>query len=89
MKRDNVIIHAWTLQLSPDGHGTVITGEVYGHPNFDNGTLVTSSRLKSFDIERKLAVTENTVYELGVEARREYKAQLLQLVGDKKDEEKK
>lgn len=41
-----------------------LTGEVYGHPNFGDGTVVTTSRLMSVDFEKMQAETLNTIYKL-------------------------
>lgn len=50
----------------PECAGSVLGGEVYGHPNFNDGDKVTTSRLVEFDPKGKVAITASgSVYELG------------------------
>ena len=47
-------------------HGyTALYGTVTGHPDLPDGSTVTTSELVSFTMPAMVAVTRNTVYELG------------------------
>ena len=58
--KQRAIIRNWYI----DGSDR-IKGQVYGHPLFEDGTQVTTSRVVYFDKEAKKAITKNTEYELG------------------------
>lgn len=47
------------------GENDCLYGHVYGHPNFADGTFVTTSRVVSYDPKWDKAVTKNTTYLLG------------------------
>lgn len=47
------------------GDYDLIYGEVYGHPNFTDGTFIRTSRVVSLDKINNKAETLNTMYELG------------------------
>ena len=49
--------------MAPEAIPRCLRGEVYGHPNFADGEMVTSSSLTL--LEGGIAKTQNTEYELG------------------------
>jgi hypothetical protein len=44
-----------------------ILANIYNDERFDDGTLITTSKIQSIDRENNVATTENTTYELGQE----------------------
>lgn len=43
-----------------------LSGNVYGHPSFEDGLLVTTSRIVGTDVDRKVVLTKSgSEYELG------------------------
>ncbi|MCJ2128743.1 hypothetical protein [Methylobacterium sp. E-045] len=49
---DRPLFHDWTI--TPDDRsadGAVLTGTVYGHPTFPDGTGLTTSTVEAFDAE--------------------------------------
>ena len=52
--------------LAPELMKKKLHGNVYNHPNFADGTPVSTSTLKEFDYENRIAKTRSgTEYELG------------------------
>ena len=49
--------------MAPEAIPRCLRGEVYGHPDFTDGEMVTSSRLTL--LEGGIAKTKNTKYNLG------------------------
>ena len=49
--------------MAPEAIPRCLRGEVYGHPDFTDGEMVTSSSLTL--LEGGIAKTQNTEYELG------------------------
>lgn len=50
---------------APELMSTVITGEVYGHPGFEEGKYIYTSAVQVIDMKNKRARTLNSVYSLG------------------------
>ncbi len=46
------------------GNDYLLTGKVYNRPCFDDGTEVTTSKIKVINFEKKICITKNTLYEL-------------------------
>lgn len=46
--------------------GDQIVGQVFGHPKFEDGTEVWTSRVACLDLESGKAITKNSEYELGM-----------------------
>jgi hypothetical protein len=44
--------------------GGRLCGKVYGHADFEDGDEITSSRIVSMDLSRRIVETNNTIYEL-------------------------
>lgn len=42
-----------------------LVGTVYGHPRLEDGSEITTSSLREFDLITRLGVTRNTTYSLG------------------------
>jgi hypothetical protein len=51
--------------LAPECRKKRLQGNIYGDARFEDGTSVTTSSLQSIDIDKKIAQTKNTVYQLG------------------------
>ncbi len=51
--------------IAPEIRKRFINGNVYGHSKFNEGVPVNTSILLSIDIANRVAVTKNSVYELG------------------------
>jgi hypothetical protein len=45
--------------------GNALVGRAFGHPRIQEGTVVFTSPILSFDSERKIVETRNTTYCLG------------------------
>lgn len=50
---------------APELGFAALHGNVYDNPNFDDGDEVDTSVIKSIDLDKKVAQTRNTLYELG------------------------
>lgn len=61
-------LKAWTLHTR-DNKWAQLVGRVYGHPKYEDDTLVTTSPILRLDIPGQMAETMNTIYVL--EGRRE------------------
>lgn len=63
--RKNDMLHEATLRNYGMNSNGQLVGRVFGHPNFEDGTLVTTSTVRYYNAEEGIAVTHNTVYFLG------------------------
>lgn len=59
-----MILNNWRLITNENKH-TQVVGNVYGNPNFEDGHLITTSRLIVLDLVNKFIETYNSRYELG------------------------
>lgn len=67
MERQKARLENWSLEESPiDPERRVLWGNVYGHPRFEDGTLVRTSRVVEANVEERWAKTLNTDYTLGI-----------------------
>lgn len=72
---ENWSIVSHTPYASPEADVKYLSGNVYGHPRFQDGEIITTSRLIKMDIPNGLAETVSRLYELG-EINPEYGAYL-------------
>lgn len=62
---ENWSIISKTPYASPEADVKYLQGKVYGHPRFEDGYEITTSRLIKTDLENNLAETLSRIYELG------------------------
>jgi hypothetical protein len=55
-----VTIKKWKVVSLPGSSEMFLTGEVYGHPNFEEGCLIVTSSIQGSN--KKKAWTKNTMY---------------------------
>lgn len=62
----------WSIGVSrsnpftpPEMKAKFLMGNVYGHDDFEDGTQIGTSTIKSLDIKNRIAKTKNTTYNLG------------------------
>jgi hypothetical protein len=66
-----VMLKNWAVVSSGDNYAApetvtkYLTGNVFGHPNFEDGTQVDTSRLVELDVENGVAKTISRIYRLG------------------------
>lgn len=51
--------------MAPERRAKRLQGNVYGHPSFEDGHPITTSRIVEHDYPSKTVMTVNTVYKLG------------------------
>lgn len=61
----SIITNSKNPFFAPELQSRSLHGNVYGHPNFNDGDPVSTSTLKEFDYKNRVAKTRNTEYELG------------------------
>jgi len=70
-KMQHAHLEDWSLSTvvgayqAPEQGSPVLLGTVSGHPRLADGTEIQTSRISTFDMEAKKAITMNTVYTLG------------------------
>lgn len=52
----------WRIYRCADG--AMLMGRAYGHPRFEDGKFIMTSKVKSVDFESGKAITQNTEYTL-------------------------
>lgn len=62
MKKPVATLDAWRFDETVDFPR--LRGVVSGHPSFEDGELVGTSRLLRIDFEKGIAETKNTIYKL-------------------------
>jgi len=67
---NNAILKNWSVRgydntpyTAPEALRFCLHGEVYGHPNFEDGNIITTSVIKASNYN--FVETQHTVYELG------------------------
>jgi hypothetical protein len=66
----NIYIDKWSIgaigtsYTAPESIRSVLQGKVYGHPNFENGSEVFTSRILDIQLAEGIVRTVNTVYKL-------------------------
>jgi hypothetical protein len=59
------VLKNWRVRTGSNGIWPVLTGDVYGHPKFQDGEAVVTSPVLRLDIPGGMAETMHTVYLLG------------------------
>ena len=59
-----MILKNYKIQYDMDGFPIVATGQVFGNPKFKDGTFVVTSKIISYNMEKNVITTMNSVYEL-------------------------
>ena len=71
MKKKPVVMKNWVLITNNEGGYRApelvveqLTGNVYGHPRFEDGHEVTTTRIEMWLPHCEIAITRNTTYQL-------------------------
>ena len=60
-----IVKHAPSLYTAPELMTPTLVGNVYNHEKHSDGKMVQTSNLVALNIQQRIGVTKNTVYDLG------------------------